>query len=357
MDIFNGGMTLKQKKKRDVGRAALVNTGDTFAAASTEPQLALIPQQGVLPATANITRALDNPGNRSWIIDSGATYHMTFVSQDFIETSQPKRTCIANANGDLRNKKIIGRGTKREGLYYMDDLSIGQIIIAHGTNGKERQIWGRQFVKSRICGKDGQEAPKTQSGVMEDDVTGSICGQEQSIQSTEEEQFPLPNSKSSPGKGLMFRKHHHLDIDGNTDADWAGNATDRRSMSGYFTFVGGNLVTWRNIGHSSKSSMNMFCNNKSAIQIAENPVQQDRTKHVEVDRHFIKEKLEAKIIRFPFVKLEEQLADILTKAVPSKDPACPLNLTIRWPDLKKPGKSQGFWSHEWKRHGTCSANM
>jgi hypothetical protein len=51
--------------------------------------------------------------------------------------------------------------------------------------------------------------------------------------------------KSAPGKGLMFSKHNHLDIDAYTDADWAGSVTDRRSTSGYFTFVGGNLVTWR----------------------------------------------------------------------------------------------------------------
>ncbi|CAL8119796.1 unnamed protein product [Prunus armeniaca] len=51
--------------------------------------------------------------------------------------------------------------------------------------------------------------------------------------------------KSAPGKGLMLSKHGHLEIEGFTDADWAGNRTDRRSTSGYFTFVGGNLVTWR----------------------------------------------------------------------------------------------------------------
>ncbi|XP_019251146.1 PREDICTED: uncharacterized protein LOC109230068 [Nicotiana attenuata] len=51
--------------------------------------------------------------------------------------------------------------------------------------------------------------------------------------------------KSSLGKGLMFRKYNHLNINGYTDADWAGSITDRKSPSGYFTFVGGNLVTWR----------------------------------------------------------------------------------------------------------------
>ena len=51
--------------------------------------------------------------------------------------------------------------------------------------------------------------------------------------------------KSAPGKGLIFSKNGHLDIEGYTNADWVGNLSDRKSISGYFTFVGGNLVTWR----------------------------------------------------------------------------------------------------------------
>lgn len=50
--------------------------------------------------------------------------------------------------------------------------------------------------------------------------------------------------KGSPGRGLLLAKNDHLEIKGYTDAGWAG-AMDRRSISGYFTFVGGNLVTWR----------------------------------------------------------------------------------------------------------------
>jgi hypothetical protein len=49
-----------------------------------------------------------------------------------------------------------------------------------------------------------------------------------------------------------------------------------------------------------------------------NLVQHDRTKHVEVDRFFIKEKLDGKILELPKIRSEEQLADILTKAVPSQ---------------------------------------
>ena len=61
--------------------------------------------------------------------------------------------------------------------------------------------------------------------------------------------------------------------------------------------------------------MDLYCDNKAAIAIAHNSVQHDRTKHVEVDRHFVKEKLDAEIIYFPFISSEYQLADVLTKAV------------------------------------------
>ncbi|GKD13118.1 putative RNA-directed DNA polymerase [Tanacetum coccineum] len=119
--------------------------------------------------------------------------------------------------------------------------------------------------------------------------------------------------KGTAGHEVLFRSNGHLNIQMYTDADWAGDKGTRRSTSGYFTLVGGNLVTWRRF--PPRGSTQIMCDNKAAIQISENPVQHDRTKHVEVDRHFIKEKLEAGIIELPFVKSSDQLADILTKAV------------------------------------------
>ncbi|XP_019052185.1 PREDICTED: uncharacterized protein LOC109114293 [Nelumbo nucifera] len=51
--------------------------------------------------------------------------------------------------------------------------------------------------------------------------------------------------KSCLGKGILFRKNDRIEVEGYTDADWAGSVGDRKSTSGYCTFVGGNLVTWR----------------------------------------------------------------------------------------------------------------
>jgi hypothetical protein len=65
--------------------------------------------------------------------------------------------------------------------------------------------------------------------------------------------------------------------------------------------------------------LNLWCDNKSAISIAHNPVQHDRTKHVEIDRFFIKEKLDAGIISIAYVSSGQQLADCLTKGLGSKE--------------------------------------
>ena len=51
--------------------------------------------------------------------------------------------------------------------------------------------------------------------------------------------------KGCPGEGLFFKKHPNREVLAFTDADYAGIASDRRSTSGYCSYVWGNLVTWR----------------------------------------------------------------------------------------------------------------
>ena len=68
------------------------------------------------------------------------------------------------------------------------------------------------------------------------------------------------------------------------------------------------------LGFKPNETMSLYCDNRTAIAIAHNPVQHDRTKHLEIDRHFIKEKLEARII-IPIVRSKLQLAYVLTKEV------------------------------------------
>ena len=59
----------------------------------------------------------------------------------------------------------------------------------------------------------------------------------------------------------------------------------------------------------------LYCDNKVAIDIANNPVHHDRTKYIEIDRHFIKEKLDGGVICLPYVKSASQVADVLTKGL------------------------------------------
>ncbi|CAJ2638271.1 unnamed protein product [Trifolium pratense] len=155
--------------------------------------------------------------------------------------------------------------------------------------------------------------------------------------------------KANPGKGLFFKKTSERNVSIFTYADWAGSVTDRRATSGYFTYVWGNLVTWRSkkqgvVARSSAKAeframdqgiceglwihrvleelkmkielpLKLYSDSKAAISIAHNPVQHDRTKHIEIDQHFIKEKLDAGIICLPFVTSTQQTANILTKSL------------------------------------------
>lgn len=157
--------------------------------------------------------------------------------------------------------------------------------------------------------------------------------------------------KNSPSVGLLYSRKSALCIKGYTNADWAGSITNHLSTSGYCTFVGSNLVTWRSkkpsvVAHSSvkaefrsmahgvreilwlcllfselrfsaTSLIRLYCDNKADIKIAHNPVQHDCTKHIEVDHHFIWEKLLIGIICTPFVKTGDRLADVFTKGLNS----------------------------------------
>ena len=63
--------------------------------------------------------------------------------------------------------------------------------------------------------------------------------------------------------------------------------------------------------------MKLYCDNKSTINIVHNTMQHDRTKHIDIDRHFIKEKLEEGVVCMSYVPSEHQLVVILTKGLNS----------------------------------------
>lgn len=140
-----------------------------------------------------------------------------------------------------------------------------------------------------------------------------------------------------------------MQLFGFSDADWAGCLDSRKSITGYCFFIGSSLVSWRakkqqTVSRSSSeaeyralsiSSCELqwilyivndlrvncdrppviYCDNQSAIHIAANPVFHEHTKHLEIDCHFVREKVQDGTLKLLPIASKSQLADFFTKAL------------------------------------------
>lgn len=157
--------------------------------------------------------------------------------------------------------------------------------------------------------------------------------------------------KGSSGQGIMLKATSDLRVRGFCDADWASCPKTRRSLSSYIVLLGSSPVSWKTkkqdtVSHSSAEAeyrsmaaalrelkwlkrllgdlgvahtqpMELSCDSKSALYIAQNPVFHERTKHIEADCHSVRDAVQDRLIVTRHVRTTEQLADIMTKALGS----------------------------------------
>ena len=153
--------------------------------------------------------------------------------------------------------------------------------------------------------------------------------------------------KKTPGQGLFLSAESSLQLKCYCDADWAACVDTRRSISGFCVFLGESLISWKckkqqvvsrssaeseyramatvtseivwliallgTFGHIHKEPTFLYCDNKAALHIAANLVFHERTKHIEIDCHFMREKNQDGVIKTFHVPTRHQLADLFTK--------------------------------------------
>jgi hypothetical protein len=150
--------------------------------------------------------------------------------------------------------------------------------------------------------------------------------------------------------GLDYVRGDGVRLAGYADSDWAGSASDRRSTSGCCFGFGSAIVSWlsrkqKSVALSSAEAEYMaanlascealwlrkllcglfdaelsptviYCDNQSCIKLTENPVFHDRTKHIEIKYHFIRDWVQKGAVKLEYVSTDEQVANILTKSLP-----------------------------------------
>ncbi|XP_019433075.1 PREDICTED: uncharacterized protein LOC109339972 [Lupinus angustifolius] len=155
--------------------------------------------------------------------------------------------------------------------------------------------------------------------------------------------------KGTHGQGLLLLKTSSIHIKGYNDSDWATCPDTRKSIYGFCMFLCDSLVSWKSkkqntVSRSSseaeyralaiascefqwltylledlcvpfKTHAILYCNNNYARHIATNSVFHERTKHIEIDCHVVRERIQSKLFHLLPINTSDQAADIFTKAL------------------------------------------
>ncbi|KAA8490487.1 Retrovirus-related Pol polyprotein from transposon TNT 1-94 [Porphyridium purpureum] len=155
--------------------------------------------------------------------------------------------------------------------------------------------------------------------------------------------------KGTINYGLQFSSNGNSDLIGYVDSDYASDLRTRRSTTGYAFTINGSVVSWKSrlqptvalstteaeymalsdackeaqwfqylmefLGFKSKS-IPMFCDNDAALKLSENPIVHERSKHIDVRKHYARECQQRGIVKAIYIRTSDQAADFLTKVVP-----------------------------------------
>jgi hypothetical protein len=144
--------------------------------------------------------------------------------------------------------------------------------------------------------------------------------------------------------GLCYTGDCDFRLYGYTDSDWVGSASDRKSTSRCCFNLGSAMTSWESKKQSSialnkaeaeyiatscdaiwlwnlltslfdleMDATVIFCDNQSCIKMTENPVFHDKTKHIEIWYHYIRDLVQKGAVKLQYVGTNEQVADVLTK--------------------------------------------
>ncbi|KAL0312290.1 UNVERIFIED_CONTAM: Retrovirus-related Pol polyprotein from transposon RE1 [Sesamum radiatum] len=156
--------------------------------------------------------------------------------------------------------------------------------------------------------------------------------------------------KGSSTQGLFFPSSNSLRLRAYCDADWGSCLDSRRSLTGFCVFLGDALVSWKTkkqctVSRSSAEAeyrsmaatvcelkwisyllhdfdvlastpILLHCDNQAALHIMANPVFHERTKHLDIDCHIVRDCYKSGFVSPSFIRSKEQLADVFTKTLP-----------------------------------------
>ncbi|KAM1043034.1 hypothetical protein ACFX2A_035145 [Malus domestica] len=156
--------------------------------------------------------------------------------------------------------------------------------------------------------------------------------------------------KKAPGQGVLFPAHGKLQLKGYYDAYWASCLTTKQSVTSFCVFLGGAPISWKTkkqpiVSRSSTKSEYrsmasltcelvwlkyllqdmcvthlqpclLYCDNQAALHIATNPVFHECTKHIEIDCHTMREKIQSGLIKTSHASAQH-IANIFTKPLSS----------------------------------------